>query len=145
MDKIVILYGRFQPFTTLDLAQLKKLVIETGEKAVLVYVRSHQGYANTPFRSSTVKRMLEEIQKTYPELVEQVISAETWTKVLETYGSEDAPIVSVESDHNSIKASVARLALSMDARDEFFRMVPECLRTEDIYQLLRNEQLKYSV
>lgn len=137
INLISLMVGRFQPFTVTDLENLKMLKEETGNPSTLVYIRSHQWYANTPFKSSTVRRMLEKVKETYPDLVESVVCSDEWdpSDVLKKHGIYANK--SIVSDHNSVKAAVTRLALSMGAENEFKRCTPECIH--EMYQDLRND------
>lgn len=140
-DKLTIYAGRFQPFTNEDLKTIEDLY-RKGSKVILIYVRSHQPYENTPFRSCTVKKSLEKIQEIYPEIVEDVYHSDTWEieKILEKLDAEDIPVV--KSEHDSLKSSVARLAIALDSKNEFCRTVPECLY--DMYPEFRKDILNIS-
>jgi hypothetical protein len=134
---ISLMVGRFQPFTVTDLENLKSLSAETGNRVTIVYVRSHQWYANTPFSSASVRKMLNKIKDAYPDLVELVCVSDEWdvSAVLDKHGVYAKK--AIESDHNSIKAAITRLALSVGAENEFKRCTPECIH--DMYMELRNE------
>lgn len=140
-----IMVGRFQPFTVSDLELLRQLNSSTGKKTELVYIRSHQWYENTPFKSATVKKMLERVKESYPELVGSVVRSDKWvdTGVFRMLSGQGAKTYLVtESDHNSLKATVARLSLAMGYEDEFKRCTPECIH--EMYNMLRKEITRYS-
>jgi hypothetical protein len=135
-----LMVGRFQPFTVTDLENLKEIREDTGNPSVLMYIRSHQWYANTPFKSATVREMLDRVKETYPDLVSSVMCSEKWdpsevSDLLSKNGMRADRVV--ESDHNSLKAAITRLALTMGSKNEFKRCTPECIH--DMYGILREE------
>ena len=137
---IALMVGRFQPFTVTDLENLRRFKEDTGNPVMLMYIRAHQGYANTPFKSATVKKMLEKVKEAYPDLVSMVAWSDKWdaTEVFDVLAKHGVcSDCAIESDHNSVKAAITRLALTMDARNEFERCVPECIH--DMYDELRTE------
>lgn len=141
-EKVPVMYGRFQPFTVEDLETLKKISCGGMKRVVLVYIRSHQGYANTPFKSATVKKMLELVKNSYPDLVSEVFYSDDWDIRCAISRKCISAERTVESDHNSIKAAVARLALSMNSEKEFYRCTPDCIHS--MYRELRDEICRYS-
>ena len=122
MKTVNAIIGRFQPLTKADQSLVETMRIN-GLDTVAVYIRSHQGYGNTPFKSKTVKRSLVE-----SGLFCDVMYADTWTvedikRVLEKKGYQVAKLE--YSDHNSLRSTCARVSLLTGDKESFKKMVPE--------------------
>ncbi len=141
--KTNVLVGRFQPFTKRDLEMAKSMTKTNGLPTVLVYIRSHQGYENTPLKSETVRAMLNEL--TELDLFESVTYSDTWEleDILKKVSKNGYTVESiVKSDHDGVQSQLARLAAKLGDREVFCSCVPEMLG--GYYDVFRNEMLEYA-
>lgn len=124
-----LLVGRFQPFTIGDLGEAQGMNISNGLPVVVVYVRSHQGYKNTPLKSDTVRRMLTELKDL--DLFEDVTYSDSWEpmEVLGKINKLGYKAANVKfSDHNNTQSQLARLSADVGDKTTFSKCVPSPMR-----------------
>lgn len=123
-----VLVGRFQPFTRIDLGTAQGMSISNGLPVVLVYIRSHQVYENTPLKSETVRCMLNDLKSL--DLFEDVLYSDTWEQediLKKVSKSGYTGMLVKKSNHDDVQSQLARLAVRMNDQKIFCRCVPEQL------------------
>lgn len=141
--KANVLVGRFQPFTKRDLDMAKSMKDQNGLSTVLVYIRSHQGYENTPLKSETVRAMLNEL--TELDLFESVTYSDTWEleDILKKVSKNGFTVESiVKSEHDGVQSQLARLAAQIGDRGVFCGCVPEKLGK--YYDVFRSDLSRFT-
>ena len=135
--QVNVIVGRFQPLTVEDISVARKMKHRNGLPVVALYIRSHQGYANTPFKSRTVKTMLEDAG-----IFCDVLHSDDWAGIERTLQKHGyMPRLIYNSDHNSLKSQCARLAVAAEDRGEFKRFVPRSVDKQ--YTELVDEMHRY--
>ena len=137
-----VIVGRFQPFTKRDFETAQGLSISNGLPVLVVYVRSHQGYSNTPLKSDTVRSMLTELTKL--DMFCDVIYSDSWDyeEILRRVSKKGFKVFQLQiSDHDSVQSQLARLSAQNNDCDMFCRCVPSNLHK--YFGEFRKEILEY--